>query len=86
MNKQVFSDKYEEDREVLNLIDRVDEKYKDLQGTIFYKFPTIKGMEGKFDDVLSQKNFIPESFFYQFNGYPENVFLYSKYLEEVDNI
>lgn len=40
-----------------------------------------EGMEGKFDDVLSQQNYIPECLFYQFSGYPENVFIYSEFLE-----
>lgn len=35
-------------------------------------------MEGKFDNILSQNDFFPESFFYQFLGSPENVFLYSE--------
>lgn len=33
-----------------------------------------EGMEGKFGEVLDKKNYFPESFFYQFIGYPENVF------------
>lgn len=37
-----------------------------------------EGMEGKFDNILSQNDFFPESFFYQFLGNPENVFLYSE--------
>ena len=37
-----------------------------------------EGMEGKFDNILSQNDFFPESFFYQFLGSPENVFLYSE--------
>lgn len=39
-------------------------------------------MEGKFGDILEQKNFFPESFFYQFIGYPENVFLYNEIFSE----
>ena len=34
-----------------------------------------EGMEGKFADVLDQENIYPESFFYQFIGYPENIIL-----------
>ncbi len=39
-------------------------------------------MDGKFDDVLSDKKYFPESYFYQMIGYPENVFLNSSYLSE----
>lgn len=41
-----------------------------------------EGMEGKFADVLEQKDFFPESFFYQFIGWPENVFLYNEIYAE----
>lgn len=41
-----------------------------------------EGMEGKFDDVLSQGNYFPESFFYQWIGFPENVFLYNEVFAE----
>ena len=41
-----------------------------------------EGMEGKFDDVLSQGNYFPESFFYQWIGFPENVFLYNEIFAE----
>lgn len=37
-----------------------------------------EGMEGKFRDILYKKDFFPESFFYQFIGYPENIFLYNE--------
>jgi hypothetical protein len=36
-----------------------------------------EGLDGKFDDVLSQDNYFPESFFYQWIGFPENIFLYN---------
>ena len=41
-----------------------------------------EGMEGKFDDVLSQGNYFPESFFYQWIGFSENVFLYNEVFAE----
>lgn len=41
-----------------------------------------EGMEGKFGDVLDQRNYFPESYFYQFIGYPENVFLYNEIYSE----
>lgn len=34
------------------------------------------GLEGKFDNILSREDYFPESFFYQWMGYPENVFLF----------
>lgn len=37
-----------------------------------------EGMQGKFDNILNQNDYFPESFFYQFLGSPENVFLYSE--------
>jgi len=40
--KQFFSDKYEEDKETMKLIEAIENRNTDVQGTIFYKFPTIK--------------------------------------------
>ena len=37
-----------------------------------------EGMDGKFDDILSQNDYFPESFFYQWIGFPENIFLYNE--------
>ena len=34
-----------------------------------------EGLEGKFDNILSREDYFPESFFYQWMGYPENIFL-----------
>lgn len=42
-----------------------------------------EGMENKFGDVLEQKEFFPESFFYQFIGCPENVFIYNEIFSEI---
>lgn len=36
-----------------------------------------EGLDGKFDDILSLDNYFPESFFYQWIGFPENIFLYN---------
>lgn len=44
-----------------------------------------EGLSGKFGAVLSMNNFFPESFFYQFIGYPENVFLYNDIFKEAYN-
>lgn len=41
-----------------------------------------EGMQGKFSDILEQKNYFPESFFYQWIGFPENVFLYNEIFEK----
>lgn len=40
-----------------------------------------EGMDGKFDNVLSQQEFFPESLFYHLLGNPENIFLYNELLE-----
>ena len=62
-----------------------------LYGSSMYK-DTIKilkemlhdeGMDGKFDDILSMDNYFPESFFYQWIGFPENVFFYNKEVDKV---
>lgn len=42
-----------------------------------------EGMDGKFDDVLSQDDYFPESFFYQWIGFPENIHLYNEVFEKV---
>lgn len=34
-----------------------------------------ENMEGKFNDILNENNYFPESIFYQFIGYPENIFI-----------
>ncbi len=41
-----------------------------------------EGLDGKFDDVLNHENYFPESFFYQWIGFPENVFLYNEMFTE----
>lgn len=41
-----------------------------------------EGMNGKFGDILDQNDYFPESFFYQFLGSPENIFLYNEIFEE----
>lgn len=42
-----------------------------------------EGMDGKFDDILSQDDYFPESFFYQWIGFPENIHLYNELFEKV---
>ena len=41
-----------------------------------------EGIQGKFDNILGQNDYFPESIFYQFLGSPENVFLYNEIFEE----
>ncbi|MFQ9922428.1 MAG: hypothetical protein ACLRVU_02880 [Beduini sp.] len=41
-----------------------------------------EGLDGKYDDVLNQENCFPESFFYQWVEFPENIFLYNKVFAE----
>lgn len=43
-----------------------------------------EGMDGKFDDILSQDDYFPESFFYQWIGFPENIFLYNEVFEKIN--
>ena len=42
-----------------------------------------EGMDGKFDDILSQDDYFPESFFYQWIGFPENIHLYNELFEQI---
>lgn len=41
-----------------------------------------EGMQGKFDNILSQNDYFPESVFYQMIGSPENIFLYNEIFDE----
>lgn len=41
-----------------------------------------EGMIGKFDNIISQNDYFPESFFYQLLGSPENIFLYNEIFDE----
>ena len=41
-----------------------------------------EGMEGKFGNILDENDYFPESFFYQFLGSPENIFLYNEIFDE----
>ena len=41
-----------------------------------------EGLDGKFDDILSQDDYFPESFFYQWIGFPENIFLYNEVFDK----
>lgn len=81
----------ENDEGELRLMDFCMKRSKGrLHGSSMYK-DTIEivkemlhdeGMDGKFDDILSQKDYFPESFFYQWMGFPENVFLYNEKFDE----
>lgn len=42
-----------------------------------------EGMDGKFNDLLNQENYFPESFFYQWIGFPENIFLHNEVFDEI---
>ena len=50
------------------------------QHNIIREIHDEEGMSVKFSNILEQKNFFSESFFYQFLGYLENVFCIIKYL------
>ena len=41
-----------------------------------------EGMDGRFDNILSEKDYYPESYFYQMIGYPENIFLRNKVFDD----
>ena len=45
MRVQYFSDEYISETETVDLIEKVSEKYKDIEGKILYKFPSIKELE-----------------------------------------
>lgn len=45
-----------------------------------------EGMDGKFDDILSQDDYFPESFFYQWIGFPENVIFYDEAFDKINSI
>ena len=40
-----------------------------------------EGIEGKFANILDRRDYFPESFFYQWIGFPENVFVYNEDFE-----
>ena len=46
--------------------------------TILKEILVEEGMQGKFENILGQNDYFPESVFYQFLGSPENVFLYNE--------
>ena len=50
--------------------------------TILKEMLAEEGLTGKFDNILSQNDYFPESFFYQFLGCPENIFLYNEIFDE----
>ena len=50
--------------------------------TIIKEMLLEEGMQGKFDNILSQKDYFPESVFYQLIGSPENIFLYNEIFDE----
>lgn len=43
-----------------------------------------EGMAGKFGDILDVNNYLPESFFYQLIGNPENIFLYNDIFKKLN--
>ena len=45
MRVQYFSDEYISETETVDLIEKVSEKYKDIEGKILYKFPSIKELD-----------------------------------------
>lgn len=41
-----------------------------------------EGMQGRFGNILDQNDYFPESFFYQWIGSPENIFLYNEIFDQ----
>ena len=39
-------------------------------------------MQGRFDNILTQNDYFPESVFYQMIGSPENIFLHNEIFNE----
>ena len=50
--------------------------------TILKELLEDEDMAGKFDNIISQNDYFPESFFYQLLGCPENIFLYNEILDQ----
>ena len=42
-------------------------------------------MDNSFHDILNNKNYFPESFFYQWIGFPDNIFIYDEDYEKYLN-
>lgn len=42
-----------------------------------------EGIHNSFQDVLNEKNYFPESFFYQWIGFPDNIFIYDENYEKL---
>ena len=45
-----------------------------------------EGLHGKFGDIIDNNNYFPECFFYQWFGFPENIFLYNEVFRDVLNL
>ncbi|MGN1224068.1 MAG: hypothetical protein ACI4TG_03045 [Ruminococcus sp.] len=50
--------------------------------TIIKEMLKEEGLDGKYSNILDNYNYFPESFFYQFIGNPENIFLYNNIFKE----
>ena len=50
--------------------------------TIIKEMLKEEGLENKFSDILDGNNFFPESFFYQWIGFPENIFINNKTIQK----
>lgn len=50
--------------------------------TIIKEMLKKEGLGGKFSSILDNYDYFPESFFYQFIGSPENIFLYNEIFRE----
>ncbi len=49
--------------------------------TILKEMLREEGIGNSFQDILNEKNYFPESFFYQWIGFPDNIFIYDENYE-----
>ena len=61
---------------------RVSHIYEDTI-TIIKEMLHEEGLDDKFSNVLNHADYFPESFFYQWIGFPENVFIFNEEFEKV---
>ena len=56
---------------------RTNTIYKDTK-EIIKEMLAEEGLQGKFSNILNNDNYFPECFFYQWLGFPENIFLHNE--------
>lgn len=64
---------------------RISSIYSDTK-EIIKEMLAEEGLHGKFGDIIDNNNYFPECFFYQWFGFPENIFLYNEVFRDVLNL